>query len=1221
MRLEDLTEQQREKISEFGVNTWFVLDLFSDYKKDPTSVNEKWQKFFSELDVTDLNFVPQVNAGQSTNGHTSVTGKTEISGSTGKDSIKQLPVNMPKPMDGEEAVAIRGAGARIIENMNNSLSIPTATTFRAIPVKLLEENRIIINQHLKNSGRGKISFTHIIGWAIIKAIKSVPVMNNAFSIINGEPVLIKKENVNLGLAVDLEKKDGTRSLIVPNIKKADLMNFSEYFDAYNDIINRSRQNKIEVSDFQGTSISLTNPGTIGTNASNPRLMIGQGAIIATGAIDYPAEYQAVTSDVINNLGISKVMNITSTYDHRIIQGAESGMFLKKINDLLVGKENFYDEIFRDLRIAVLPVYWKKDNNTDISGAIQNLSEVEKQAKVIQMINMFRVRGHLLAHLDPLSEVAHSHPELDSSYYGFTIWDYDREFITDGLAGLRTAKLRDILDILYKTYCDKIGVEYRHIQDPEEKLWLQEKMESVKNTPNFVNEQKKQLLYKLMQAEYFEKYIDKKYLGHKRFSLEGSETVIAVLDHILNLAADDNAIEIMLGMAHRGRLNVLANIIGKSMQAIFSEFEGNIETGNPQGSGDVKYHLGASGDYKTLNNKTIKVGIASNPSHLEFVNPVVEGVVRAKQTKLGDNSQQKVIPVLLHGDSAFAGQGIVAETLNLSQLHGYSTGGTIHIIINNQIGFTTSPVDYRSTVYATDVAKMVQAPIFHVNGDDPESTLWVTEIAYQYRQKFKKDVVIDVYGYRRLGHNETDEPAYTQPIMYKAIKDRPTVVNIYRNKLINEKVITEDEYKEMEKDILSHLDVNYEKAKKDNEFKTDIPLVLSDDEISAIKNKISTKVSEDELNKVVNDLTIVPEGFNIHPKLKKFIDTRKDYFKSDNPQIDWAFAEALAFGTLLNEGVSIRLSGQDSARGTFSQRHIVLTDVNSGSEINLHTNIKSDAKIEALDSSLSENAVLGFEFGFSTADPTTLVMWEAQFGDFANGAQVIIDNFIASSYTKWGLPSDIVLLLPHGQEGQGPEHSSARLERFLELCAGDNMFVCNPTTSAQYFHLLRRQAKDKVRKPLIIMTPKSLLREKLAASPKFDFVNEKFHRVLFDNLDKSKVRKVLLCSGKIYYDLLKYRTQNKIDDVAIVRLEQYYPYPQDILTEYFAEFKNAKTVAWVQEEPENFGALRFLALRLMKDIAPHQKIEFIARKESSSPAPGSKKLFDETQTKILVSAFS
>lgn len=1227
MRLEDLTEEQREKISEFGVNTWYVLDLLSDYKKDPASVNQKWQDFFKSLDVNDLGY-NGVNGG--TNGHTETIAKPSIkreaqTASTGK-GMQAPNISMPKPLEDEQAVAIRGAGARVIDNMTTSLTIPTATTFRAIPVKLLEENRIIINQHLKRVQRGKISFTHIIGWAIIKAIKAVPVMNNAFTIINGEPMLIKKEHINLGLAVDLEKKDGTRSLIVPNIKKADSMNFSQYFDAYNDIINRSRANKIEVADFQGTTISLTNPGTIGTNASSPRLMLGQGTIVATGAIEYPAEFQAATPDVINSIGISKVMNMTSTYDHRIIQGAESGMFLKKIHELLLGNENFYDEIFKDLQIPVLPVYWHKDKPA--SDGIDNLSEIEKQAHAIQMINMFRVRGHLLAHLDPLTDVVHSHPELDSSFYGFTIWDYDRKFITDGLAGLRTATLREILDTLYKTYCDRIGVEYRHIQDPDEKLWLQNIMEPVKNTPNFPDELKKHILFKLMQSEYFEKYIDKRYLGHKRFSLEGSETIIALLDYILTIAADDKVEEVMFGMAHRGRLNVLANIIGKSMEAIFSEFEGNYANPNPQGSGDVKYHLGATGEYNTYHGKSIKVGIASNPSHLEFVNPVVEGIVRAKQTKLEDTERKKVIPILLHGDGAFAGQGIVAETLNLSQLRGYSTGGTIHIIINNQIGFTTAPVDARSTVYATDVAKMVQAPIFHVNGDDPEATVWVADIAFKYRQKYKKDVVIDVFGYRRLGHNETDEPAYTQPLMYKAIKSHPSVLEIYKNRLIAEKVINADDYKDMEKAVVSHLDTNYEKAhNKEKELTVDAPLVMSDDEIIAIKNKISTKVTADELNAVVETITVMPEKFTLHPKLKKFIDTRKDFLKNDNVLVDWAFAEALAFGTLINEGVSIRLSGQDSARGTFSQRHMVLTDVNTGDEIMLHENLKKGVKVEALDSLLSEQAVLGFEYGYSTADPGTLVMWEAQFGDFVNGAQVIIDNFISSSYSKWHLPSDIVLLLPHGQEGQGPEHSSARLERFLELCAGDNMFVCNPTTSAQYFHLLRRQAKDKVRKPLVIMTPKSLLREKMASSQKNEFINEKFHRVLFDtdlSADgKGKdVRKIILTSGKVYYDLLKYRTENNINDVAIVRLEQYYPYPSDLLKEeVFDVYKKAKVVAWVQEEPENFGALRFLALRLMKDLRKDQTLELVARKESSSPAPGSKKLFDETQLKIMKDAFA
>jgi len=1217
MKLEDLTFEQQEKISEFGLNTWYVLELLSDYKNNPESVSDNWKDLFKDLNLSHV----------STNGNknsSAVKTQTHIPQSNNTNSNNnnnnQNSFVMPLPAEGEESSVIRGVGAKVVDNMNSSLTVPTATTFRAIPVKVLEENRRIINEYLKKKNGGKISFTHIIGWAIVKGISLVPVMNNSFTVINNEPNLIKKKDVNLGLAVDLQKKDGSRSLIVPNIKKANLLNFRQYFEAYNDIINRSRNNKIEVSDFQGTTITLTNPGTIGTAASTPRLMIGQGAIIATGAIDYPVEYQAVTNEVITKIGLSKIMNITSTYDHRIIQGAESGLFLQKLSGLLRGEENFFEEIFHDLGIPLSPVKWFVDKKEDI-GKIKNIEEIERQAKAIQLINMYRVRGHLLANLDPLYLKVQHHDELDPANYGFTVWDYDRDFITDGLAGLRTGTLREILDILYQTYCDKIGVEFKHIQDSKEKKWLQDKMEPIRNTPNFSNEEKKHILFKLSEAENFEKFIDKKYIGHKRFSLEGSETIIASLDYLLKCAADDNVNEIILGMAHRGRLNVLANIIGKSMSAIFSEFEGYIDPASSQGSGDVKYHLGASGDYQTFNDKEIKVSVASNPSHLEFVNPVVEGIVRAKQNRLKDTVHEKIIPVLIHGDAAIAGEGIVAETLNLSQLHGYRTGGTIHIVINNQIGFTTSPIDARSTFYATDVAKMIQSPIFHVNGDDPEATMLVTKLAFEFRMKFKKDVVIDVFGYRRLGHNEADEPAFTQPLMYKTIRSHPSVKEIYKNKLLKEKVITNDELDEMEKKIFDKMNEGHEKVQK---FKSDIPLAVSKEQIAAAESHPETYVSIDKLDEIVKAITELPPTFNLHPKLRKFIESRKEFLDKDKEiELDWAFGEALAFGSLLQEGIPVRLSGQDSSRGTFSQRHIVLTDSETGDEIIPLNNVAPDkAKIEPLDSLLSEAAVLGFEYGFSTADPVTLVLWEAQFGDFVNAGQVIIDNFISCSDTKWGLPNNLVMLLPHAQEGQGPEHSSARLERFLTLCAEDNMIVCNPTNSEQYFHLLRRQTKHKKKRPLVILTPKSLLRMTEAKSKKDEFTKGKFNEIIDDETNnKSSVKRVLITSGKVYYDLLKYKNENKISDVAIVRLEQYYPYESSMMKEIISSYKNANEIVWVQEEPENMGAWGFIALRLKHDINENQKLIKVCREESASPAAGSMSKFLKTQSELIAKAFS
>lgn len=1202
MNIESLSKEQRERILEFGVNKWYVMELLKSYVENPDSVNDEWIEFFRSINIEPSGTKPAV--------------KPEKSPEPMKKTV------MPKISSDDNVIPIRGAGAKIIENMDSSLSIPTATSMRTLSVRVLEENRRILNKYLNQEGKSKVSYTHIIGWAIVQAIKEIPVMNNAFSVADDEPVMIKRNDVNIGLAIDIVKKDGSRSLIVPNIKKSNSINFREYYEKYNDIIKRARTNKIEVSDFQGTTISLTNPGTIGTNASNPRLMTGQGTIIATGNIDYPAGFQSASPQVISKLGISKVMNITSTYDHRIIQGAESGLFLKKISELLEGADDFYENIFLDLEIPAKPVKWSPDKSIEEYGERINLGEIEKHSKIIKLINMYRVRGHLIANLDPLYTRAQYHQELDPANYGFTVWDYEREFIADGLGGFETAKLRDILDMLQQTYCNKIGVEYMHIQEPVEKLWLQGNMESVRNSPGFNSHIKKRILYKLTQAEYFEKFIDKKYLGHKRFSLEGSETIIPLLDYILENAAEEEVEEVVLGMAHRGRLNVLANIIGKPLDAIFSEFEDVVNLDSVQGSGDVKYHLGASGIYETMEGGQIRVTVASNPSHLEFVNPVVQGIVRAKQTNSGDEDKNRFIPVLLHGDAAFAGEGIVAETLNLSQLKGYRTGGTIHIIINNQIGFTTSPSEARSSQYATDVAKMVQAPIFHVNGDDPEAAMWVIKLAYEYRMKFHKDVVIDVYAYRRLGHNETDEPGFTHPVMYRKIKSHNSVKEIYQEKLLKEKVLSIDELKSMNEHISKEMDTSYGKLHNQKyEFRIHIPLSVSEEKINALRNDSETKITADMMSLIAEKITELPSDFHLHPKLKKFIEYRKE-FLNKGEKIDWALAEALAFGSLLIENYPVRLSGQDSARGTFSQRHIVLVDVEYGNEIIPHNFIKeSQAKIEPLDSLLSEAGVLGFEYGYSTSDPATLVLWEAQFGDFANAAQVIIDNFIVSSDTKWGLPTHLVMLLPHGQEGQGSEHSSARIERFLIMCARDNMIAANPTTPSQYFHLLRRQAKSKLRKPLVVFTPKSLLRHPDAKSDKSEFLNGEFSEVLDDiTADKNKTENLIMTSGKVYYDLLKYRKDNNIEGTAIIRLEQYYPYPQQRLDDILKSYKNLKYINYIQEEPENMGALNFLACRFKNDDVISDRISFVSRRESASPAPGSYKIYDKTQKEVIENSF-
>lgn len=1186
----------------FGYNFDFVSELLEKYFLDRNNVSDYWKNYFDKLTKNDFKPISDT-----------------VVNVTNQEVEKNFAISSY-----DSVVPISGSAAKLIENMNNSLTIPTAVSLRTIPVKLLEENRILLNNHLKFINFPKLSFTHIIAFAVVKAVKKFPHLNNSFSIINNKPSLIKKNDINLGIAVDIIKKDGTRALIVPNIKKAQLLNFKQFAKEYNLLVEKARNAKLEPTDFQNTTISITNPGGLGTVSSSPRLMTGQGCILALGAIDYPSEFKAMDYSQLAAFGIGKVLTITNTYDHRIIQGAESGEFLREIDNLLMGRDNFYEEIFNDLNIPRKPVSWGIDTLSEAYKNVRDKERIEKQVKLFQLINAFRVRGHLIADLNPLKYNPRYTDELDPEFYGFTIWDYDRYFFTDNLFGAEINTLRNTLELLHKTYCEKIGFEYMHIQNPAEKAWIQQKIEPIQSKSNFTANEKVRLLKKLAEAELFEHFLHTKFIGHKRFSLEGTETVIPVIDYLLTNAADNNVKEVVIGMAHRGRLNVLANIIGKQLEKIFNEFEDNLDPESPQGTGDVKYHLGAIGHYTTANGKVINVSLAANPSHLEFVNPVVEGITRAKLKRSGNLSSGEYLPLLIHGDAAFAGQGIVAETLNLSQLKGYSTGGTIHIIINNQIGFTTTPEEGRSSIYATDVAKMVQAPILHVNGDDPEAALFAIKLAFEYRQIFHKDVVVDIIGYRRHGHNEGDDPVFTQPIMYKTIKAHPSVKKIYSDKLISEKIINVDDAKQMDNYIINKLEESLKLTKNiNNGFSKDRPLAISQEAIDNFNFPTNTSVSFSVLSDIVKVITNLPENFTINPKLKKHLDKMKE-FLTGRSFIDWAFAESLAFGSLLKEGFSVRLSGQDSARGTFSQRHLILTDYNTGEEILLHNNLaKSGNFIEALDSLLSENAVLGFEYGYSVADPLTLVLWEAQFGDFANGAQVIIDNFITSSKTKWNLPTNLVLLLPHGQEGQGPEHSSARIERFLILCAENNMTVANPTTPAQYFHLLRKQMIKKDEKPLVVFTPKSLLRLPAARSVTKEFTEGAFNAVIDDSSVKNinEINKVIITSGKVYYDLLKYKEANNINNTAIVRLEQYYPFPNDELQKIFNKYSNVSNITWVQEEPENMGAWSFLFPRFLKLLNNNQKISYIGRKESPSPASGSSKHFLFTQEELIKNAFS
>jgi 2-oxoglutarate dehydrogenase E1 component len=1194
------------RFDDFGPNSGLVEEMYREYLTNPSSVAESWRDFFA--DYSPPGAPPSPPAEAPVPAPTAPAAPTATAATPAATKPAAAPAAAPVD-NGATATPLRGAAARIVENMEASLAVPTATSVRVVPAKLLEVNRLIVNNHLARARGGKVSFTHLIGFAVLKALAEVPAMNASYRESDGQRTVTRHPHVNLGLAIDIQKSDGSRTLLVPNIKQADTLDFATYFTAYEDLIRRSRNNKLSPDDFAGTTVSITNPGTIGTVHSVPRLMPGQGVIVGVGAIEFPAEYQGADPRTLARLGVGKVITLTSTYDHRIIQGAESGEFLRRMHELLIGGDGFYDNIFASLGVPYEPARWRVDDNPDD----EPFGQVEKQTRVNQLINMYRVRGHLIADLDPLDrKEPHTHPELDPVFWGLSIWDLDREFITEGLAGKQTMRLREILSVLRDAYARTVGLEFMHIQEPEQKSWIQERVEGVPTGLPLPD--KRRILERLGAAEAFERFLHTKYLGHKRFSLEGAETLIPMLDALLNEAADAQMSEAVLGMAHRGRLNVLANTLDKSYSQIFREFEGDLDPTSAQGSGDVKYHLGASGKHAAPSGNTITVTLASNPSHLEAVDPVVEGMARAKQDRAGDHEGDVVLPVLVHGDAAFAGQGVVAETLNLSQLPGYETGGTIHIVVNNQVGFTTAPESGRSSVYATDVAKMVQAPIFHANGDDPEACVRVIRLAFAFRQAFRKDVVVDMVCYRRYGHNEADEPAYTQPRMYAVIEARRSVRKLFTEALINRGDITLDEAEAALNDFQARLESAFAETHQSERPKPEAPPRMAPERATPV----STAVPREELERVVTAVSTVPDGFTVHPKLAKQIDARRKAFDTDT--IDWALAEHLAIGTLLLEGTSVRLAGQDTRRGTFSQRHSTLVDFHSEAEYVPLEGLATDgARYMIYDSLLSEYAALGFEYGYSVADPDAFVAWEAQFGDFANGGQIILDQFITAAEDKWGQQSGLVLLLPHGFEGQGPEHSSARLERYLQLCAEDNLRVVYPTTAAQYFHALRRQCHAPVRKPLIVITPKKYLRMPSTRSAVADFTSAEFAEVLDDPSPPETVERVLACTGKIGHELIERRDKESAAAV-VLRIEQLYPFPHTALHATLAKYPGA-SLHWVQEEPENMGGWRFVEPRLRLQLDGRGELGLVARVESASPATGSATIHDREQDELLTAALA
>lgn len=1251
-------QPQHQIPEEFAGNEWLVDELFEQYQQDKNSVDKKWWPIFESMEekeggktastptkssapaaasqssapqaapakksAPEKKSAPADQPTQKAPAERKAPAKQETDApqqsETKSASSSKLPIPAQLPEAGKNDVeaeedkveTLRGPAKAVAANMDESLTVPTATTVRAVPAKVLIDNRTQINDYLKRTRGGKVSFTHIIGYAVVKALKAFPSQNVVYGENEkGRPSAIHPAHINFGLAIDMPKPDGSRNLVVPNIKKAETLNFAEFWAAYDDMVKRARDNKLTVEDFKGTTASLTNPGGIGTVHSVPRLSKGQACIIGVGALDYPAERRGTSPKTLAREGVSKILTLTSTYDHRVIQGAGSGEFLKLIDQYLLGEHGFYDEIFEVLRIPYEPVRWAVDNQVNPE------EEINKVARIQQLIHSYRVRGHLIAEVNPLEYVMRKHPDLNIATYGLTLWDLDREWPTGGFGDAPKLTLRTILDLLREAYCRTLAVEYMHIESPSERQWFQQQLEHGYTKPG--RDEQLRILGKLNAAEAFETFLQTKYIGQKRFSLEGGESLIPLLDSIISGAADQGLAGVGIGMAHRGRLNVLTNIAGKSYAQVFREFEGEQDPRLVGGSGDVKYHLGTEGVFTSDAGNETQVYLAANPSHLEAVNPVLEGIVRAKQDLLDEGGESDnaygVLPILVHGDAAFAGQGIVAEIMQMSQLRGFKVGGTVHIVVNNQVGFTTTPGEGRSSTYATDIARMIQAPVFHVNADDPEAVVRVGQLAFEYRQRFKKDVVVDMVCYRRRGHNEADDPSMTQPLMYQLIEAKRSTRKLYTESLIGRGDISPEEADRALKDYQERLERVFTET---HEAQTSsAPLVTGD--AAAVSNierpaaqqiedsvysPETTAVSQEVVARVGEVHNEMPEGFTIHKKLGQLV--KKRHEMAQNGKIDWGFGELIAFGSLLMEGVQVRMSGQDVQRGTFVQRHSVLHDHETNAEwVPLRHLADDQAKFMIYNSLLSEYGVMGFEYGYSVERPDSLVIWEAQFGDFFNGAQMIIDEFISSAEQKWAQRSSLVLMLPHGYEGMGPDHSSARMERFLQLCAENNMTVAVPTTPANHFHLLRRHVYSRPHRPLVIMTPKQLLRLKAATSEVSDFTQGDFQAVIPDQggLDDSSVKRVIMVSGRLYYDLAARREKKGLNNTAIIRVEQLYPLPLDEIKEQLARYPEADVV-WAQDEPANQGQWPYLSVSMLPLL--DREVRLVSRPASASPATGTGK---------------
>jgi len=1189
------------------VNSGFAQALYEDYLRDPNSVPPEWRELFD-------------------NG---MKGQAPVPGAGGAAVAAAAPVAPPPPAGSLEPIT--GPALRLLQNMDASLQVPTATSFREVDVTRLWEVRARLNERLGPRGL-KLSFTHVVGWAIVRAARQFPAMVRAVVEVDGAPHRLSPGGVHLGLAVDVERKDGSRGLLVPVIKHADRMTFAEFHAEYERLVAGARDGKLLPDAYQGGTITLTNPGTIGTVASVPRLMKGQGSIIATGAI--------------REVAGRRMMTLTSTYDHRIVQGAESGMFLGAVDQLLRGDDQFYEQVAQALGIELAAEAAATGEAATAAEAPARIAAgaaapaaagapaagVGEQviAAAMSLVRAHRTHGYLCARLDPLGTEPKGDPAVDPGPAELTPEVLRRIPAKALRVYVPGETLAEALPRLRETYCGTLAYEIEHIASHEQRVWLRQVIESWRHRAPLTPEERVRLLDALTRVDTLERFLHKAYLGHKRFGIEGVDLLVPMLHWAAAIAAAHGTRQVVIGMAHRGRLNVLAHVVGVAYETLLAEFEGGRpveETLTPRGgTGDVKYHHGATGAFTTPDGRTIDIVLMPNPSHLEAVNPVVEGRARAVQTTRAQprarHDPARVLPILIHGDAAFAAQGVVAETFNLARLEGYGTGGTLHLILNNQIGFTTDPWDARSTDFASDLAKGFDVPIIHVNADDPEACIAAVRLGMMYREKFHHDCVIDLVGYRRHGHNEGDEPRYTQPVTYQRIDRHPSVRELYATALVRDGVLTQaaaDEMEQRQHQLLVRTQQELREGLKDE---GEEPVRISG--LWAPPAEPVTAVPAELLREINEGLLALPEGFTVNPKLAKQLERRRDAL-GDRPAIDWGHAEALAFASLLAEGIPVRLSGQDSERGTFSQRHLVLHDAENGHRYTpLHHLPQARAAFELHNSPLSEYAVMGFEYGYSVAAPETLVLWEAQFGDFANGAEIIIDQFIIAGLAKWGQTSRLGLLLPHGYEGQGPEHSSARLERYLALGAEGNIRVANCSTPAQYFHLLRRQGKHAEIRPLIVMTPKSLLRLPQATSSAPELTDGRFHAVLDDptlTASKDAVTRLVLCSGKVYYDVVTSRRRAEATHVAVGRIELLYPFPQDDVRHLVASYPALRELVWLQEEPSNMGARKWVVPQLEALGGEAIAVRYISRPEHSSPAEGYPAAHRATQERLVQEALA